>query len=1304
MGRRITKQSPQPVKTTDVIQRESTPESPCTPDRFDFSEVDSLLKTPPFDSRGGRTSPTWDEYHSLEYFDINPKTDYTYAHSGSHYPKYSGQPDIIPNMSRHRISSHASGYVLSQSGMETPPPYHQEERRVRVDRGVPEEQSGYREDVTYSEGRSRSSSYSRVTYRTDGMVLRSGSRLSGVGSYLERNGNNAMSSSASQSSSQSLARSLNSDFEVTERSEQLQHSTPLSHLYDKNSRESTDAASLGLSGIFSPRWTKTVVTTETIEYIDSEGRKRQRPAKSSQDEGEEVDSANTSGWFSGVRNLMGGSQTEETITQKERLKESLLEEEDVTDRELDEQKSKKGWFGMFQSSTTETTTEEEESRTQALAESDSDPQGRRKGRFGIFHSSETITEEEESRRRALAESDSDLQGRKGRFGMFRSSETVTEEEESRRQALAESDSDHKGHKKGWFGMFQRSETTEEEIRKQSLAAESDADVEESDSEEQPGWKNRFRNLLSKTTKEKWQTESVKESDVGEFRDDGSKKRWFDWKRTSLPENTDAEQSEPNHQSSNTGWFGWLGSRMENRQDNQNADSHGVEEDDQHPGWFGWNRISESTSTAETQDNKEDNSVAEDGSGSRAGWFSWTARPAASNDLQQPGDDDVDSSSKSRLFSWLSRSDEEKLKEDQNEKEGDESKRSGWFGWLGRSSTEETDFPEGSRNRKGGLRKARRRSKGHKVTFSLDSEEDTEGDVPVKPKRSSTSTLTSGSWTSRSSGSSYSSKLSDGKSWTWMQLLLTAITTISSFVSGLLSPVTNSYAYRQMKITIWRWLRIADMWVVSRSVGGCCCFCLPLLLLLPLLLGYMYGGELLEQARSSIKSFNLLQVNNTYTRPLPYVDPSTINIKIQQFFEEHRHKYETNQLTAADVEKIAQGLIAKELEDMKLALLQNINQVKADQTSSQTNQRTSFSSMDKKLGDFMKKYESLEAAIAALQSSGNVKVDGLKQDYDEQIRILQQQIKALGDDFSNLQLSHLELLASVRNCCRNDSFYALAVRQHVKDIFAQMMAGGAGGSGSDDGYGAFLHWLQSNYAKKEDMDKELAKVSEDITQRILTITKEQASNVYIQSDTKQGPAAAISEDYIRWIVDDALLKFSADQVGMADYALESAGGSVVSVRCSETYYRKTALVSVFGIPLWYTTNSARTVIQPDVHPGQCWAFKGARGFLVIQLAFPIKPSGFTLEHIPKALSPTGNIDSAPREFGVYGLSSETDKVGVSLGNYTYSDSGKPIQYFPIQATTGEFFSFVELKILGNHGNPEYTCLYRFRVHGLPYKDS
>lgn len=59
-----------------------------------------------------------------------------------------------------------------------------------------------------------------------------------------------------------------------------------------------------------------------------------------------------------------------------------------------------------------------------------------------------------------------------------------------------------------------------------------------------------------------------------------------------------------------------------------------------------------------------------------------------------------------------------------------------------------------------------------------------------------------------------------------------------------------------------------------------------------------------------------------------------------------------------------------------------------------------------------------------------------------------------------------------------------------------------------------------------------------------------------------------------------------------------------------------------------------ILQPDVHAGQCWAFKGESGYLVIQLAVPIRPTAFSLEHIPKSLSTTGKIDSAPRDFEVY----------------------------------------------------------------------
>jgi SUN domain-containing protein 1/2 len=57
------------------------------------------------------------------------------------------------------------------------------------------------------------------------------------------------------------------------------------------------------------------------------------------------------------------------------------------------------------------------------------------------------------------------------------------------------------------------------------------------------------------------------------------------------------------------------------------------------------------------------------------------------------------------------------------------------------------------------------------------------------------------------------------------------------------------------------------------------------------------------------------------------------------------------------------------------------------------------------------------------------------------------------------------------------------------------------------------------------------------------------------------------------------------------------------------------------------------LQPEVQTGQCWAFKGSQGYLVIELAGTVQPTAFSLEHIPKSMSPTGRIDSAPKDFMV-----------------------------------------------------------------------
>ena len=141
----------------------------------------------------------------------------------------------------------------------------------------------------------------------------------------------------------------------------------------------------------------------------------------------------------------------------------------------------------------------------------------------------------------------------------------------------------------------------------------------------------------------------------------------------------------------------------------------------------------------------------------------------------------------------------------------------------------------------------------------------------------------------------------------------------------------------------------------------------------------------------------------------------------------------------------------------------------------------------------------------------------------------------------------------------------------------------------------------------------------------------------------------------------------------------------------------------GITLWRSQNTPRVVIQSGVVPGECWCFKGAEGRIAFHLSSRIIPTAFTYEHIPRSLSRDGHIQSAPSKFIVYGLKSEDDKEPQTLGEYRYLiDSGEPLQRFMVQdqQTALHTFRYIELSIKSNHGHPEYTCLYRFRVHGTP----
>nr|XP_027204553.1 uncharacterized protein LOC113798244 isoform X2 [Dermatophagoides pteronyssinus] len=196
-----------------------------------------------------------------------------------------------------------------------------------------------------------------------------------------------------------------------------------------------------------------------------------------------------------------------------------------------------------------------------------------------------------------------------------------------------------------------------------------------------------------------------------------------------------------------------------------------------------------------------------------------------------------------------------------------------------------------------------------------------------------------------------------------------------------------------------------------------------------------------------------------------------------------------------------------------------------------------------------------------------------------------------------------------------------------------------------------------------------------------------------------------------LIEKALAKYDADKTGEADFALESSGGWIMKTRCSESYELSWGTYKLFGMTIWRSINSPRVVIQSGVVPGECWCFAGSEGRLGIHLSARIIPTAFSYEHIPSKLSRDGHIKSAPNHLIVYGLRHEMDLDPIQLGEYYYQipdDNGddgensiRPLQRFIVQNTEAakHTFDMIELNVKSNHGHPDYTCLYRFRVHGI-----
>ena len=257
-----------------------------------------------------------------------------------------------------------------------------------------------------------------------------------------------------------------------------------------------------------------------------------------------------------------------------------------------------------------------------------------------------------------------------------------------------------------------------------------------------------------------------------------------------------------------------------------------------------------------------------------------------------------------------------------------------------------------------------------------------------------------------------------------------------------------------------------------------------------------------------------------------------------------------------------------------------------------------------------------------------------------------------------------------------------------------------------------------------------------------ISGKSSSAVTIKSTDGQDVTALIHE-----MVDSITSNWSKDILARPDFALHPAGAQVIPSLTSATYSVspngavKKAVGFVTGSG-YASGLSPIHALHPQNYAGHCWPFQGSEGQLGVKLARRAYISDITIDHVAKELG--FDLRSTPRQMEVWGLVEgqenlvkvtgwladrqrrrsdalesglamdpkdeewevpkhlPKDAQYIRIAKFLYdAHSTRNIQTFAVDSEVralGVDFGVVVLVVKNNWGMSEFTCLYRFRVHG------
>ncbi|XP_061297174.1 SUN domain-containing protein 3-like [Pezoporus flaviventris] len=201
--------------------------------------------------------------------------------------------------------------------------------------------------------------------------------------------------------------------------------------------------------------------------------------------------------------------------------------------------------------------------------------------------------------------------------------------------------------------------------------------------------------------------------------------------------------------------------------------------------------------------------------------------------------------------------------------------------------------------------------------------------------------------------------------------------------------------------------------------------------------------------------------------------------------------------------------------------------------------------------------------------------------------------------------------------------------------------------------------------------------------------------------KQSKLPGFSGLAVQEVINQVLEKLEESQVPVTDYALRSSGAAVIPECTSPSFRNRAEKVILYSLPLVDYVRSPELILEKENHLGNCWPFHGSQGHVLIKLSVPVIPRAVTMDHVSGPELHGDSMSSAPKDFAVYGVTEEKEEQ--FLGQFVFLAPLNPTQTFRLKNELSGFVNYILLQVLSNWGHPDYTCVYRFRVHGDPLSE-